>query len=90
MKRRDFIQTGLSASVILAAGPALAEWAPRRPINAILPYSAGGGTDALARAAAASAEGILPVPLVIVNKPGSSGITGATKTSGTHTALPSV
>uniref|UniRef100_UPI003F6B2732 Bug family tripartite tricarboxylate transporter substrate binding protein n=1 Tax=Nereida ignava TaxID=282199 RepID=UPI003F6B2732 len=79
MKRRDFIQTGLSASVILAAGPALAEWAPRRPINAILPYSAGGGTDALARAAAASAEGILPVPLVIVNKPGSSGITGATE-----------
>lgn len=79
MKRRDFITTGLSASTILVAAPALAEWAPRRPINAILPYSAGGGTDALARAAAASADGILPVPLVIVNKPGSSGITGATE-----------
>lgn len=79
MERRDFIKIGLSASTILAAGPALAEWAPRRPINAILPYSAGGGTDALARAAAASADGILPVPLVIVNKPGSSGITGATE-----------
>lgn len=79
MKRRDFITTGLSASTILVAAPALAEWAPRRPINAILPYSAGGGTDALARAAAASAGGILPVPLVIVNKPGSSGITGATE-----------
>lgn len=82
MKRRDFISTGLSASALLAAGPALAEWAPRRPINAILPYSAGGGTDALARAAAASADGILPVPLVIVNKPGSSGITGATEAAG--------
>ncbi len=79
MRRREFIGTGLSASALLAAGPALAEWAPRRPINAILPYSAGGGTDALARAAAASADGILPVPLVIVNKPGSSGITGATE-----------
>ncbi|WP_299689969.1 tripartite tricarboxylate transporter substrate binding protein [uncultured Tateyamaria sp.] len=79
MQRRDFIRTGLSASALLAAGPALAEWNPRRPINAILPYSAGGGTDALARAAAASADGILPVPLVIVNKPGSSGITGATE-----------
>ncbi len=79
MKRRDFIRTGLSAGAFLAAGPALAEWTPRRPINAILPYSAGGGTDALARAAAASADGILPVPLVIVNKPGSSGITGATE-----------
>ena len=79
MKRRSFITTGLSASALLAAAPAWAEWAPRRPINAILPYSAGGGTDALARAAAASADGILPVPLVIVNKPGSSGITGATE-----------
>ncbi|MFL4471104.1 Bug family tripartite tricarboxylate transporter substrate binding protein [Tateyamaria armeniaca] len=79
MKRRDFIKAGVSASAVLVAGPALAEWAPRRPINAILPYSAGGGTDALARAAAASADGILPVPLVIVNKPGSSGITGATE-----------
>jgi tripartite-type tricarboxylate transporter receptor subunit TctC len=80
MKRREFIKTGVSAAAIaVGAGPALAEWAPRRPINAILPYSAGGGTDALARAAAASADGILPVPLVIVNKPGSSGITGATE-----------
>lgn len=79
MERREFIRAGLSASALLAVGPALADWAPRRPINAILPYSAGGGTDALARAAAASAEGILPVPLVIVNKPGSSGITGATE-----------
>ncbi len=79
MERRDFMRIGLSASAMLAAAPVLAEWAPRRPINAILPYSAGGGTDALARAAAASADGILPVPLVIVNKPGSSGITGATE-----------
>lgn len=77
MRRREFIRNGLFASAALTAGPAFAEWAPRRPINAILPYSAGGGTDALARAAAASAEGILPVPLVIVNRPGSSGIAGA-------------
>lgn len=79
MKRRDFITTGLTATAVLTAGRGLAEWAPRRPINAILPYSAGGGTDALARAAAAAADGILPVPLVVVNKPGSSGITGATE-----------
>lgn len=79
MKRRDFISTSLSAAAVLGATPVFAQWAPRSPINTTLPYSAGGGTDALARAAAASADSILPVPLVIVNKPGSSDITGATE-----------
>ncbi|MEM1045193.1 MAG: tripartite tricarboxylate transporter substrate binding protein [Pseudomonadota bacterium] len=81
MDRRHFIKATLAtgAFATLGARVAVAEWRPRRPINIILPYSAGGGTDALGRAAAASAEGILPVPLVIVNKPGSSGITGATE-----------
>ena len=79
MNRRDFLQSTVAASALtmVAAGPALAEWAPRRPVNIILPYAAGGGTDAFARAVAASADGILPVPLVVVNKPGAGGITGA-------------
>ena len=45
----------------------------------MLPYSAGGGTDAFARAVAAAAqeENLLSVPLVVNNKPGAGGITGA-------------
>lgn len=55
-----------------------AEWDPKRPINMIVPYKAGGGTDAFGRAISASAKGIIKVPVVIVNKDGSSGIAGAT------------
>ncbi len=81
MDRRAFLGFSLTSTALATTwgGAVLADWAPRRPVNVILPYAAGGGTDALGRAAAASAGGILPVPLVIVNKPGSSGITGATE-----------
>ena len=79
MNRRDFlVGTGATSTLALvAAVPAFAQWVPRRPVNIILPYSAGGGTDAFARAVAASAEGIVPVPMVVVNKDGAGGITGA-------------
>ncbi|PHS04477.1 MAG: twin-arginine translocation pathway signal protein [Blastopirellula sp.] len=66
---------------IANAKVALAEWKPTRPINVIVPYKAGGGTDSFARAISAVSEGAFPVPLVIVNKPGASGITGASEAS---------
>ncbi len=83
MKRRD-----LFAGIVLAgfafATPAVADWAPDRPINVILPYSAGGGTDAFARAVAAAveAQGLLDVPMVVNNLPGAGGITGAAEAAG--------
>ncbi|MFQ6548536.1 Bug family tripartite tricarboxylate transporter substrate binding protein [Aestuariibius sp. 2305UL40-4] len=79
MDRRAF----LSASAgLLVAGTALrADWSPRRPVNVILPYSAGGGTDAFARAVAAAADGMLPVPMVVNNVSGAGGITGAIEAS---------
>lgn len=76
MNRRHFLAT--SAIALASAVPALAQWMPGRPINAIVPYDAGGGTDAIARAIAASMGEALPVPVVIVNRPGASGIVGAT------------
>ena len=79
MNRRHFL-TGTAVSVLAmtAALPALAEWAPKRPVNAIVPYDAGGGTDTIARALAASLTDALPAPVVVVNKPGASGVVGAT------------
>ena len=78
MDRRTFLQTSSMAGLAMAfASPALAEWKPRRPLNIIVPYKAGGGTDAYARAIAAAAADRLPVPVVVVNKPGASGMTGA-------------
>lgn len=78
MDRRAFMSTfTMAAASAMVAGPAFAEWKPRRPLNIIVPYSAGGGVDAFARAVAAAAEGVIPVPVVVVNKPGSSGLVGA-------------
>lgn len=79
MKRRSFI-AAVSAAVSLfmfAGSTAQAADYPRRPINIVVPYKAGGGTDAYARALAAAAQGTIDVPLVVVNKPGSGGLNGA-------------
>lgn len=78
MDRRQFLKvTGASAIALSTGSMAHAEWNPRRPLNIIVPYKAGGGTDLYARALAAAAQDRIPVPLVIVNQPGAGGMTGA-------------
>jgi len=49
---------------------------PRRPIELVVPWQAGGGADVIARAYAAAAGKHLPQPIVVVNKPGASGAVG--------------
>jgi len=74
--------TSIAAAIVITvatAAAATAQWVPDRPINIVVPYGAGGGTDSFARALSASADKVLPVPLVIVNKPGSSGLIGASE-----------
>lgn len=83
MDRRSFLHLTLAVPALTLPGAAaFAQWNPRRPVNVIVPYSAGGGTDSFGRALAESSEAALPVPMVIVNRPGSSGITGATEAAG--------
>ena len=69
------------AFAALAAGIALPASArsgayPNRPIELIVPFAAGGGTDVLARALAESARKHLPQSLIVVNKAGASGGVG--------------
>jgi tripartite-type tricarboxylate transporter receptor subunit TctC len=74
--RRHFIAHTAAASVAL---PSLA-WAqafPARPIRYICPWPAGGSTDAVIRALAASAAKILGQQIIVDNKPGASGVLGA-------------
>ncbi len=54
------------------AGPAAADY-PTRPVELVVPFAAGGGTDMMARAFAEAAKSHLPQPVVVVNKPGASG-----------------
>lgn len=57
--------------------PARAQWAPARPIQIVVGFAAGGGTDATGRLIAAAAQDLFPVPLVVINKPGASGTLAA-------------
>jgi tripartite-type tricarboxylate transporter receptor subunit TctC len=49
---------------------------PSKPIELVVPASAGGGTDALARAFAEIVKKHLPQPLIVNDKPGASGVVG--------------
>ena len=50
---------------------------PDRPVKMIVPWAAGGDTDAIMRVAASFLEKDLRVPVVVVNIPGASGTAGA-------------
>jgi tripartite-type tricarboxylate transporter receptor subunit TctC len=65
------------AAIAALAQPALAQdkW-PSRPIKLIVPYAAGGNTDAVARIAANQLQKILGVGVVIENRGGAGGIVG--------------
>lgn len=67
----------IAAMGILALDPATAGAAyPDRPIKMIVPWAAGGDTDAICRVIAGSMEKHLGKPVVIVNITGASGTVG--------------
>lgn len=67
---------GLGAAAILPAGPALAQGYPRRPIELIVPFAPGGGTDLVARAFADAAKAHLERGIGVVNRTGGGGAVG--------------
>ena len=68
----------LAAAVLaLAAGPVLAQSDfPNKPIELVVPFQPGGGTDALARSFADATRKHTTQSVIIVNKPGASGSIG--------------
>ncbi|CAN0603210.1 unnamed protein product, partial [Ectocarpus sp. 12 AP-2014] len=65
-----------TSAIVVGAGPAMAEWQPDKPINIIVPWSAGGSTDQVTRVVAPILEEALGTPVVVVNQPGASGSIG--------------
>ena len=68
----------LQAAAVLAVffvGSVQAQY-PQRPIQLIVPWGAGGGTDATARIIAALMEKDLKQPINVVNRTGGSGVVG--------------
>ena len=76
MLRRTLLGT-CAAVMTLGLGLAAAEAAyPDRPITIIVPWGAGGGTDATARILASLMEQELGQPVNVVNRTGGSGVVG--------------
>src|SRR5205085_7729867 len=65
----------LLAALMLAASTAFAQY-PQRPIQLIVPWAAGGGTDATARIIGTLLEKELGQPVNVVNRTGGSGVVG--------------
>ena len=65
----------LGAAILLVAATANAQY-PQRPVQVIVPWGAGGGTDATARIIAALLEKELKQPFNVVNRTGGSGVVG--------------
>jgi tripartite-type tricarboxylate transporter receptor subunit TctC len=75
-KRRVFLSTGL-ASLLAASAATAAPGYPERTITIVVPFSAGGGVDAIARLLANKLRESLKQSVVVDNRPGASGMLGA-------------
>ena len=75
---RRWLAVGVVIGLLLQAGPLAGQVYPNRPIEFVVPFAAGGGSDLLARAIAKTIadERLLPVPLTVVNRAGASGAVG--------------
>jgi tripartite-type tricarboxylate transporter receptor subunit TctC len=71
---RTLVLAALAAASLLV-GNAFAAF-PERPITLIVPWAAGGGTDAIARQIAVMLERELKQPINVVNRTGGSGVVG--------------
>lgn len=79
-----FKKAALAGAMTLAAGAALAQGYPEKPIEVIVGYSAGGGTDVMARTTMPFIEKYLGegTSIVVKNMPGASGQIGITEVAG--------
>jgi len=78
IRRRTILAAGplLAAPALIRPATAQAQWTPNRPITMVVPWGAGGGTDATARFVGAALEKELGQPVNVVNRTGGSGVVG--------------
>ena len=79
MFRNRLMQVIAASAFAIATAPAHADWKPTRTVEVIVHTGPGGGNDVLGRAIAnmMEKEKLLPVRMVIVNKPGGNGAVAA-------------
>ena len=70
------VRPAIVASALALAAPAQAAW-PERPVTIIVPFTAGGITDLLARALAERLQAALKEPFLVEDLPGGAGVVAA-------------
>ena len=73
---RKILTVVAAVALAVAASAALAADYPSRPVTLIVPWGAGGGTDAVGRMLAALLEKDFGQPVNVVNRTGGSGVVG--------------
>ena len=68
-------------SVVTGQAQAIAQTWPDKPITFVVPFAAGGGTDAFARPLAAQLDAQLGKRVLIENRAGAGGTVGASAAS---------
>ena len=72
-----FKACSVAITLLLGIGQAVAQDWPTKPIKFVVPFSAGGANDLMARAAAEGASKELGQPIIVENKPGAGGNVGS-------------
>ncbi|MEO4000266.1 tripartite tricarboxylate transporter substrate binding protein [Mesorhizobium sp. CAU 1732] len=76
MIRRAVLAFGAALALSASFAPQASAQYPDRPISLIVPWGAGGGTDATARIIGAGLERVLGQPVSVTNRTGGSGVVG--------------
>lgn len=77
MQRRNILAAAMAATLALGGGAASAQSYPSKPIALIVPFSAGGPTDVMARSLAVALTKHLGQTVVVENRTGAGGTVGA-------------
>ena len=75
MNRRAFVAAGSTALLASSVSPAWAAY-PDKPVKLVVPWAAGGSTDAIARAMAQRMSQTIGSPVIVDNRPGAAGMIG--------------
>jgi tripartite-type tricarboxylate transporter receptor subunit TctC len=76
-KRRDILQAAVASVAVFSLGSHAQSTWPTKPVSVVVPFPAGGGTDAFARPLSAQFAKIAGKPMVIDSRGGAGGTLGA-------------